>query len=223
LALLIAVGGAVYISFSTSYTRQKGPYYTGESGDSLRSFRLDDVDSIARFAITPDGKRLNIVCRQHGQWVFCVKVNGADRDDTRRSFTERINLDPEISLSPDSSRVSIVCQHQSHWRDGVPRPVRLDSGAGGQWFVHIDRNIFGGFDSDFKPTVRFSFDSRRFGFPYKKLGQYYVQVVDTTFGPYDRADMAITKDDEIVLGYVKQDRAYIEKVYCPGWRDAPGP
>lgn len=45
------------------------------------------------------------------------------------------------------------------------------------------------------------------------LGQYFIQVVDTTFGPY--ADMTITKDGEIVLGYIKQDRACIESVLRP--------
>lgn len=206
----------MFISFRTSYTRQKGPRYTGEAGDSLRSFRLDKVDSIVRFTIAPDGKRLNILCRKNGQWVLCVKIDGMHRDGIRTNYTDSINLDPEIVLSPDSASVGIVYQRASRWRGSDSQPVRGDKG--GQWFVSINHHFFGGFDSDFKPKPLFSPDGTKFGFPYKKLGQYYVQVVDTTFGPYDRADMAITKEGEIILGYIKQDRAYIESVFRPGQR-----
>jgi hypothetical protein len=39
--------------------------------------------------------------------------------------------------------------------------------------------------------------------------------VDTTSGPYGRADMNIPKDGEIVLRYIKQDRTCIERIFRP--------
>jgi hypothetical protein len=174
-------------------------------------------DTIKEFALSPDGHRISFLGNKAGKWEFVVssgwkwKVNdnaridsGPDRD-TGRSLT----------LSPDGGRVAIVYNRVSMWRATGPRRSEDGNDTNGQWFVDIDHHIFGGFDREFKPVVHFSPDGRKFGFPYRKLGQYYVQVVDTTFGPYDRADMAITKDGGIVLGYIRQHRAYIETIYHP--------
>jgi hypothetical protein len=211
-AAAIAVAGLIsYIAFSTSYTPRHSPRYRGDHDETTSVYRLAGIDSIDRFTLAPDGRSLNFLCRRDGRWILWTDGQGWGQVTCR--YNDSSGGRPDIRLSPDGSRIGIVYQRASSWRDSGPRPA--GDGSNGQWFVSIDRRIFGGFDRDFKPAVHFSPDGAKFAFPYKRSGQYYVQVVDTTFGPYDRADMTITKDGEIVLGYVKQDRAYIEMVYSP--------
>jgi hypothetical protein len=169
-------------------------------------------------------------------------VNGHIKDYIKCYYNDSFNLNPVIKLSPDSLHVAIVYNRESHWRDNGPRQVARNNDTNGQWSVDIDHHIFGGFDRDHKPAVHFSPDGKKFAFPYKKMEQYYVQIMDTTFGPYDRADVVftpnqginlwdlrdcsdktITTGGEIIIGYVRQDRAYIERVYRPGRRAGIGP
>lgn len=210
IALLLLLMAAV----SCQNPPQRFVLYRGDKNPW--SCHVDRYDAIDHFAISPNGATVSFLGKKNGKWEFLISSGWK----WKASDHARIENDPSLdtgrtlALSPDGSRVGIVYNRASTWRDSGPRPEGRDSG--GQWFVDIDHHIFGGFDRDFKPTIHFSQDGRRFGFPYKKLGQYYVQVVDTTFGPYDRADMTITKDGEIVLGYIRQERAYIEKIYSPG-------
>ncbi len=172
------------------------------------SCSIDRYDSLERFALSPDGFTVSFLGKKGSKWEFVVSSGWKWKVSDNATIRSAEDTGRTLTLSPDNSHVGIVYRRASHWRDRGPHPVD----SGGQWFVNIDRHIFGGFDCDFKPTVHFTRDGKLFGFPYKKLGQYYVQIVDTTFGPYDRADVAFTKDGEIMLGYLKQDRAFIDMV-----------
>jgi hypothetical protein len=207
---LAVLGGILYLSLATSYSNKWMPPYRGDIRDTISIFRLTGADSICHFTITPDGASLNFIYKKNGRWIFWN--DGGDWGDMKCCYKDSSNNAAEITVSPDSAHVAIVYGHDCRWRDSGPHPA---GDSGGQWFVNIDHHLFGGFDRDFKPTVRFSPDGKKFGFPYKKLGSYYVQVVDTTFGPYRRADLTITRDGAIYLGYIKQDSACIEKIYEP--------
>jgi hypothetical protein len=216
LALLIGsavLGGILYLALATSYSNKRMPPSRGDIHDTISIYRLANADSIDHFTLTPDGNSLNCICKKNGKWVFWK--DGEAWGYMKCLYQDSSNGEPEITVSPDSAHVAIVYRRDSRWRDSGPHPAN-DSGS--QWFVNIDHHIFGGYDRDFRPTVHFSPDGKKFGFPFKKLGQYFIQVVDTTFGPYDRAALTITKDGEIVLGYLNQDRACIESVYRPEQR-----
>ncbi len=192
----------------------------GTGGDRKPwSCSVAGFDSIDHFTLTSDGATVNFLAKQGGGWRFVYSSGLRLRSSERGRIERERGLDTArtLAVSPDGSRAGVVFRRASRWRDRGPAPDRDDSA--GQWFVMIDRHVFGGFDGDFRPTVHFSPDGSKFGFPYQRLGQCYVQVVDTTFGPYDRADMTITTEGEIVLGYIRQDRAYIEKIYSPGQRE----
>jgi hypothetical protein len=187
-----------------------------DGGQDPWSCHVDAYDSLDHFALSPDGFTVSFLGKKAGKWEFVMSSGWKWKVSENATIKSGDDTGRTITLSPDGARAAIVYSRVSHWRDSGPRPQREDSG--GQWFVNIDHHIFGGFDPDFKPAVHFSPDGKQFGFPFKKLGQYYVQVVDTTFGPYDRADLAITRDGEIVLGYLKQNRACIESVFRPAPR-----
>jgi hypothetical protein len=194
---------------SCTNPRQRFKPYSNE--ESPWNCALAPYDSIESFSLSPDGARISFLGKKDDKWHFVVSAGWK----WKVSEQARIEADPSrdtgrtVTLSQDSTRAAIVYSRASHWRDRGPRPA---DDSGGQWFVMIDRHIFGGFDRDFKPTVHFLKDGSLFGFPYKKMGQYCVQVADTTFGPYERADVAFTRDGEIYLGYLKQGRAYIEMI-----------
>jgi hypothetical protein len=171
-------------------------------------------DSIENFALSPDGATLSFIAKHGTGWRLVIssglKLRASEHGRIDRDCT--LDTTRSLSFSPDRSCIGIVYRHASRWHDDGPHAVDDD---GGQWFVDIDHHIFGGFDGGFKPALHFSPDGAKFGFAYKKLGQHYVQVVDTTFGPYNQADVVITKDGAIVLAYIKQDRACIETVFMP--------
>lgn len=205
--------------------------------DGPWSCAVAPYDSIETFALSPDGQRISFLGKKGGKWEFVVSAGWRWKVDDNARIESDPSLDTgrTLTLSPDGSRVAIVYNRTSRWRDRGPRPADDGTDTNGQWFVDIDHHIFGGFDRDCKPVVRFSADGSKFVFPYKKLGAFYVQVVDTTFGPYEHADVMITpqkvvalrgvtKGDagkrivtggEIILAYIRRDRAYIETIYRP--------
>ncbi|MDI6739469.1 MAG: hypothetical protein QME74_03800 [Candidatus Edwardsbacteria bacterium] len=177
---------------------------------SILSCPADRYDSLECFKLSPDGFTISFLGKKDGKWHFVYSSGWRlkTRDNAEIRFSS-LDTGRTIALSPDSAHVALVYRRFSHWRDRGPHPA---DESGGQWFVEVDRHIFGGFDRDFKPAVHFARDGALFGFPYKKMGQYYVQISDTTFGPYNSADVAFTKDGEIILGYLSQDRAFIDMV-----------
>lgn len=193
---------------------QRQRFDRDRGSDEPWSCAVAPYDSITSFALSPDGQRVSFLGQKDGKWQFAVSagLKWKVSDRARIESDPALDTGRALTLSPDGSRIAVVYNRASHWRDSGPRPADDGNGNNGQWFVDIDRHIFGGFDRDFKPRVQFSGDGAIFGFPYKKSGQYYVQIVDTTFGPYDRANLAFTRDGEIYLGYLRQGRAYIEMI-----------
>ncbi|HTY09034.1 MAG TPA: hypothetical protein VMF29_07705, partial [Candidatus Edwardsbacteria bacterium] len=206
----ILVSIVIVTAFAPACSKPHQHSVLTRDSDHLWSCSVDHYDSLEQFVLSPDGFTVSFLAKLDRKWYFCHSegLRLIAHENATVHFGAR-DTGRTLSLSPDSNHVGIVYRHTSHWRDRGPHP---EDNSGGQWFVEVDRHIFGGFDSDFKPTVHFARDGRLFGFPYKKLGQYYVQIADTTFGPYDRADVAFTRDGEIMLGYLNKDRAFIDMV-----------
>ncbi|MCU0607273.1 MAG: hypothetical protein MUF78_07620 [Candidatus Edwardsbacteria bacterium] len=213
-ARIASLSAALVLLSAASCRDPRQRFAASGSDDGQWSCAVAPYDSIEAFALSPDGQRISFLGRKDGRWQFVVSAGWKWKVSDRA----RIDGDPgrdtgrTLTLSPDGGRVAIVYSRTSTWRNNGPRPLNDGNDTNGQWFVMIDRHVFGGFDRDFKPTVRFSKDGTLFGFPYKKMGQCCVQIADTTFGPYERADVAFTKDGEVFLGYLKHGRAYIEMV-----------
>ena len=208
MTILVSIVMIMALATACSKPRQRFQLEQFEGG--ILSCPADRYDSLDCFKLSPDGFTISFLGKKGGKWhfVFSSGWRLKTREDAEIKLGS-VDTGRTFSLSPDSAHVGIVYRRASHWRERGPHPA---DDSGGQWFVEIDRHIFGGFDPGFKPTVHFARDGRLFGFPYKKLGQYYVQIADTTFGPYDRADVVFTRDGEIMLGYLRQERAYIELV-----------
>jgi hypothetical protein len=115
-------------------------------------------------------------------------------------------------LSPDGRHAGRIYQREASWRPAREAGL-ADSGKGRPlWFVAIDRRVLGGFDGEFAPKLQFSPDGQAFGLAYRQKGQYYIQIVDTTFGPYDRADFAITPEGEVTIAYLEGSYIHVERL-----------
>ncbi len=178
-------------------------YFYSNYGDAWTKY-VPPYDSLEQFHLSPDGKHVCYLIKSRGKWR--VGINGRHWDDFNGVYPAQPADGPRVVLSPDGRHAGVVFQREASWRP-AREAGRPDSGkARPQWFVEVDRRIFGGFDGDFTPKLRFSPEGNIFGLVYRKAGQYYIQIVDTTFGPYQRADFAITPEGEVIIAYLEGRR-----------------
>lgn len=167
-------------------------------------------DSLEQFRLSPDGKHVCYLLKRGGKWM--VGINGRHYSDFHGVYPAQAEAEPKVTLSPDGRHAGVIYQKEASWR--TARELGKPEGATPrpQWFVEIDRRIFGGFDGDFAPKLQFSPDGQAFGLAYRQRGQHYVQIVDTTFGPYERADFTITPGNEVVIAYLEGSYVHVERV-----------
>lgn len=139
-------------------------------------------------------------------------INGRHNENFQGIYPSQPSGEPRVVLSPDGQHAGIVFQREASWRPSREAGAPRGASAQPQWFVEVDRRIFGGFDGGFAPKLQFAPDGRAFGLAYRQRGQYYVQIVDTTFGPYHRADFTITQDNEVVIAYIEGHYVHVERL-----------
>jgi hypothetical protein len=184
-------------------------YFYGNYGNAWTKY-VPPHDSLEQFRLSPDGNHVSYLIKRDGKWQ--VGINGRHYKEFQGVYPGRSAGEPEVVLSPDGRHAGVVYQREPSWRP-AREAGRAGSGKEGPlWFVEVDRRIFGGFDGDFTPELQFSPEGNAFGLVYKKADQYYIQIVDTTFGPYDRADFAITREGEVVIAYLEGSYVHVERV-----------
>jgi hypothetical protein len=181
--------------------------------DSIK-YRIPDNDSLGYFSLSPDGNRICVLFKKGSQWH--VIINDRQYDTFKATFNDSFEQKPRVTISPGGQRVGLSFIRAKSWQTRSELQRRNNAPAvladTNQWYVQIDLNIFGGYDGDFAPNIIFSKSGSNFGFVYKKDGKYYVQVGDTTFGPYLKADLAINENEEVYIAYIKDGYASIERV-----------
>ena len=181
--------------------------------DSVK-YRIPENDSLGYFSLSPEGNRICVLFKKGTRWH--VIINDRQYDTFKATFNDSFEQKPRVTISPGGQRVGLTYIRAKSWQTRSEIMKRCISpsvlGDTNQWYVQIDLNIFGGYDGDFAPNIIFSQSGSNFGFVYKKQGKYYVQVGDTTFGPYLRADLAINENEEVYIAYIKDGYASIERV-----------
>jgi len=167
-------------------------------------------DSLEQFHLSPDGNHVCYLLKRDGQWF--VGINGKHTQNFQGIYSTGQGGEPRVVLSPDGQHVGTIYQRPATWRPAKELGRREATAPRPQWFVEIDRRVLGGFDGDFAPELQFAPDGRGFGLAFKRDGQYYVQIVDTTFGPYRRADFAITPDGDVVIAYLEGSYIHVERL-----------
>lgn len=167
-------------------------------------------DSLEQFRLSPDGKHYCYLLKREGKWF--VGINGRHSKNFQGVYPGRPADEPRVVLSPDGQHAAVVFQRETGWRLVRERDSPDSVASEPQWFVEVDRRIFGGFDNGFVPKIQFSPDGTAFGLAYRRRGQYYIQIVDTTFGPYVRADFTITRENEVVIAYLEGSYIHVERV-----------
>ncbi len=185
----------------------------GNCNDTVR-YKIPENDSLGYFSISPEGNRICVLYKKGIKWH--VIINDKRYDNFTATFNDSFEQKPKVTVSSGGRRVGLTFMKPKSWQAASelaakPGPASVSADTS-QWYVQIDRHIFGGFDADFAPAIAFSPDGVDFGFVYKKGGSYFVQVGDTTFGPYQRADLAINENGEVFIAYIRDGYASIEKV-----------
>ncbi len=197
------------LAASCSTKHGEREYFYGNYGDSWTKY-VPPHDSLEQFHLSPDGNQVCYLLKREGKWY--VGINGRHDKDFQGVYPGQPSAEPRVVLSPDGQHAGVVFQREATWRPMKEVGKKGGGEAEPQWFVEIDRRIFGGFDGDFAPDLQFSPDGNAFGLVYKKAGRYYVQVVDTTFGPYERADFTITPEGEVVLAFLEGSYVHVERI-----------
>lgn len=204
LAILMALAAA-----SCSGRPENREYLYRNYGDSWTKY-VPQHDSLEQFHLSPDGKHVCYLIKSQGKWK--VGINGRHWDDFNGVYPSQPAGEPRVVLSHDGRHAGVVYQREPSWRS-AGEAGRADSAeARPQWFVEVDRRILGGFDGDFTPDLQFSPEGQAFGLVYRQRGQYYIQIVDTTFDPYQRADFTITPQGEVVIAYLEGSYLHVERV-----------
>ncbi len=187
------------------HSSQGREYYYRNYGDYWVKY-IPPYDSLEHFRISPDGRQVCYLIKTRGRWR--VGINGRHWDDFQGIYPNQIQGEPQVVLSADGRHVGMVYQRETG--RGLAGPEGPSSRP--QWFVEIDRRVLGGFDGEFMPKIEFSRDGSAFGLTYRQRGQYYVQIFDNTFGPYERADFTITQEGDIYVAYLQGSYLHVKRV-----------
>lgn len=177
-------------------------------------YKLPKYDSLEYFNISPDGSKFMALYKIKDQWF--AQVNESVFENFQGTLLDSFNSKPRYKFSPDSSKVGLVYQKErSHILKAayeIENQKIPNSDTMPQWFVQINQNIYGGFDGDHMPMIKFSLDGSVFGFVYKNHGAYYIRLNDEVLGPYQKADMTFTPEGYITLAIVENGFAYLNEM-----------
>ncbi len=177
-------------------------------------YKLPKYDSLEYFNISPDGSKFMALYKIKGQWF--AQVNKSVTKNFQGTLIDSFCNKPKYCFSPEGSKVGLVYKKERAYilraayetnNQKIP-----DSDTMPQWFVQINQNIYGGFDGDHMPEVKFSSDGSVFGFVYKNRGAYYIRLNDEVLGPYQKADMTFTIEGHIALATVENGFAYLNEM-----------
>jgi len=201
----IIVGLALLLIASCSPPHDIGEYFFSNFGQRWTIY-VPEHDSLEQFRLSPDGQQVSYLLKRQGRWL--VGINGRHYPNFQGVYPGQDGEPVRTVISPDGRHTAAIFKREPSW---IPSPTATPAAAPGpQWFVEIDRRIFGGFDGDFSPKVGFS-RSGAFAMAYKQRGQYYLQIMDVVYGPYYRADFTITPEDVVVIAYLKDRYIHVER------------
>ena len=207
--------GTSLLLLAASCTDSRSPRYAdAPNGDDVPwRYFVGNFDSLEYFHLSSYDLRVTYLLKKDGSWFSCIDGYYRTHAPFFKGNYPALPADQsKVVANPARTRVGIIYQRAVDWRHtSQPAPAN-DPRRPRQWFVEIDRRVLGGFDGDVMPNLCFTTDGGTFALSYKKLGQYYVQVVDTTLGPYQRADVAITGGDKIFLAYLAKGEIIVHRV-----------
>lgn len=179
-------------------------------------YKLSKYDSLEYFNISPDGSRFMALYKIKHQWF--AQVNDRVFENFQGTLLDSFSNKPKYSFSPGGSMVGLVYQKENQYLfrvanlDDTGRANILPADTLPRWFVQINQNVYGSFDGDHMPVIKYSPDGSVFGFVYKNRGLYYIRLNDEVFGPYQKADLSITDDGRITIARVDKGYAYLEEI-----------
>lgn len=177
-------------------------------------YKLSKYDSLEYFNISPDGSRFMALYKIKDQWF--AQVNERVFEDFQGTLLDSFSSKPKYSFSPEGSKVGMVYQKEPDFIFKTTRDARNQNIPAfdtlPRWFVKINQNIYGGFDGDHMPEIKYTPDGTVFGFVCKKRGLYYIRLNDDEFGPYQKADLTITDDGRITIARIDNGYAYLEEI-----------
>jgi len=180
-----------------------------------QKFKLPKYDSLEYFNISADGNRFLALYKTKDKWY--AQVNKTVFDDFQGTFLDSFTNKPKYSLSSEGSKLGLVYQKEKSF---IFRIADEDNGNSNispvdtlpMWFVQINQYIYGGFDGDYMPEIKYTSNGLVFGFVYKKSGLYYIRLNEEVFGPYQKADLSITYDGRITIARIDRGYAYLEEI-----------
>lgn len=208
--LILAVSAAVLLPACQPAKRNINIF----SFDKQR-YKLPKYDSLDYFNISPDGGRFLAIYMIKGKWY--AQVNKMIYDDFQGAFRDSFSDKPRYSLSPEGSKVGLVYQKERLFffktvDDDTGSPKLSPADTLPMWFVQVNQHLYGGFDGDYMPEIKYSPDGSMFGFVYKENGLYYIRLNDQIFGPYQKADLTITAEGKITIARLEKGYAYLEEI-----------
>jgi hypothetical protein len=182
-------------------------------------YKMPKYDSLEYFNISPDGSKFMALYMIRGRWF--AQVNERVFEDFQGTLLDSFDNKPKYTFNPDSSMVGMVYKKERSYllKAAYDNPNQKipDSDTMAQWFVQINQNIYGGFDGDHMPEIKYSPDGSVFGFVYKNRGMYYIRLNDDILGPYQKADMTFSPDGNITLAIVENGFAYLNELKAIPW------
>lgn len=194
------------LAVSCSSQRDLGEYFYSNFGQHWTKY-IPAHDSLEQFRLSADGQQVSYLLKHQGRWL--VGINGRHYPNFEGTYQSQDSETVQNIVSPDGRHKAVIFKREPSFRPDSSSSV--DAALRPQWFVEIDRHIFGGYDGDFVPKVRFS-KTGGFAMAYKQRGQYYLQVMDVTFGPYHRADFTVTPEDVVVVAYLRGSYIHVERL-----------
>lgn len=180
-----------------------------------QKYKLPKYDSLECFNISADGNRFLALYKINEKWY--AQINKKTYQNFQGTFLDSFSNKPKYSFSSEGSKVGLVYQKESPFLfriadDDTDNAKISPIDTLPLWFVQINQYTYGGFDGDYMPEIKYSPDGSVFGFVYKKRGLYYIRLNDEIFGPYQKADLAITDDGRITIARIEKGYAYLEEI-----------
>jgi len=179
-----------------------------------QKYKLPKYDSLEYFYVSPDGGRFLALYKKKDKWY--AQINKITYENFQGTFLDSFANKPKYIFNSDSTKVGLVYQRERpvYFRAAPDEDGEKMAPADTlpQWFVQINQTVYGGFDGDLMPEIKYHPDGTAFGFVCKKRGQYYVRLNDDEFGPYQKADLAIAPNGRITIARIEKGYAMLEEI-----------